>query len=145
MPDHDLAPGASLQEALARAQAAFDRGLDRVLAAHDLTPGQYALAALLAAEGPQPLKQAAVKLGVAPGNVTVIVDNLARDGLVEKRRDAGDRRVTHACLTPLGEARLAALAPVYAEARAALASGLTLDEQEILTRLLRKLAGSARV
>lgn len=145
MPELDSATAAHLHQALMRAQTAFDRGLDRVLAAHGLTPGQYALAALLAAEGPLPLKQAAVKLGVAPGNVTVVVDNLARDGLVEKRRDAGDRRITHACLTPEGQARLAALAPAYAEALAALASGLTLDEQEILTRLLKKLGASARV
>lgn len=145
MPEIDHATGAHLHQALTSAQAAFDRGLDRVLAAHGLTPGQYALAALLAEAGPLPLKQAAGRLGVAPGNVTVVVDNLARDGLVEKRRDEGDRRITRACLTPEGQARLAALAPAYAEARAALASGLTLDEQEILTRLLRKLGASARV
>lgn len=136
-------PTASLQAALRTAQASLERALDRVLTAAGLTASQYELATLLAAEGPLPLKQVAARLGVAPGNVTCVVDNLVRSGLVEKRQDPGDRRITRAVLTPEGRARLEALAPCYAAARAALLAGLTIDEQEILTRLLRKLGTSA--
>jgi DNA-binding MarR family transcriptional regulator len=48
-----------------------------------------------------------------------------------------------AALSEAGEAQVAALTPLHAECLAALASGMTADEQEILTRLIRKLGREA--
>ena len=55
-----------------------------------------------------------------PGTITSVVDTLARDGLVERRRDEGDRRVVRLYLTAGGQRKLgeagAILAPKWRNA-----------------------------
>lgn len=137
-----MTDAAALHALLVRAHAGLDRALAPVLAAHGLTPAQFELLSLLAREGPTTALQAAAALGVAPGNVTCVTDNMARDGLLEKAREVRDRRRVRLAASPEGLRRLEALMPEYEAAREAFSAGLTEDERFILTRLLRKLGGS---
>jgi DNA-binding MarR family transcriptional regulator len=50
------------------------------------------------------------RLMVTGGNVTAIVDSLAREGLVERRSPASDRRTSYVALTEGGHAAFAAMA-----------------------------------
>ena len=87
-----------------------------------------------------PLHEVGKELLVSGGNVTCVVDNLEKAGLVVRTRDTQDRRVIRADLTPAGQERLAAILPDYQARVGALAAGLTDVEQGILVQLLRKLS-----
>lgn len=56
-----------------------------------------------AAEQRLPMSRLAQELGMTSGGFTKLADRLARDGMIDRRNSAGDRRVVYAALTPLGE------------------------------------------
>jgi DNA-binding MarR family transcriptional regulator len=69
--------------------------------------------------------------------VSRLVDELTRAGLVSRSSDPTDRRSAHALLTPLGEERLRAAAPVYLAGIEELFSRhLTRSELEVLATAL---------
>lgn len=131
-----------LVSALQRCQALVGRGLERRLAAHGVTPGQFELLRLLA-EGPLAPSEAASRLGVSAPNVTCVVNNLVRAGHVSRERQQADRRWWLLTLTECGRSLLDVIAPQTETDMAALTAGLSPDEQDFLARLLRKLAASA--
>ena len=75
-------------------------------------------------------------------NVTTVVDNLERDGLVERERDDTDRRVQIVQLTERGRALVTAALPVHVSRITRVLSSLTKDEQRELGRICRKLGAS---
>lgn len=94
--------------------------------------------ALVAIGAAAPLTQVrlAEHLGVSPGRLVRVVDELEERGLVERRPAPGDRRTR---LLHLREAGVAALGPVREASAAtmdALLSPLTTDERERFRRLL---------
>lgn len=136
----DTQASLALVAALARSHGALMRELDREIATHQLTQPQFAVLEILRRRGPLPLHEVGKELLVSGGNVTCVVDNLEKAGLVARERDTQDRRVIKAGLTPAGEERLLAMLPAYQARVGALSAGLTDVEQGILTQLLRKLA-----
>jgi DNA-binding MarR family transcriptional regulator len=76
-----------------------------------------------------PLGTLAAKLHVSPRNVTGLVDNLERDGLVARVPDLADRRSVLAQLTERGRDRVDALSAVAAERQSCLMAGF--DEEEL--------------
>lgn len=127
--------------AIAACQAAHHEALAAAYAAQGLTPPQAEMARALAT-GPLPLGELARALGVAAGNVTVVLTNLDKAGLASRDPDPGDRRAARATLTPEGLRRAAAIETAARSLDRALLHGLNPDEQEILMRLLMKLAST---
>ena len=72
-------------------------------------------------------------------NVTTVVDNLERDGLVRRARDASDRRIQIVHLTEKGRELVGRALPVHVGRIARTMSALDPDEQRELGRLCRKL------
>ncbi|GGU89879.1 MarR family transcriptional regulator [Streptomyces albospinus] len=103
-------------------------------ATYDLTPLQAK--ALLAAEGPVPMRRIADRLHAEPSNVTVIIDRLESRGLVERSPDPGDRRVKRVAATAAGRTIAADLRARTPFAAAPLAP-LTTQQREILRDLLQ--------
>lgn len=76
-------------------------------------PGEPALAPLrnqtfhilriLERSGPLPVSAIGKQLIVAKQNMTTLVDKLMKEGLVERRWDAADRRVVNVFITPKGK------------------------------------------
>ncbi len=79
------------------------------------------------------------KLLTSPSNLTMVIDNLEREGYVQRRPDAADRRRRVVHLTGRGRAALRRLLPVHANRIAEVMSGLTAREQHQLSKLCRKL------
>ena len=84
---------------------------DEALAPLDLKATQLALIAeihkLMGADRQGPtLQDLAARLAIQISALTHALRPLVRDGLVELRQDAQDRRTKHGVLTPLGKARL---------------------------------------
>jgi DNA-binding MarR family transcriptional regulator len=77
-------------------------------------------------------------LMVTGGNVTAIVDQLEKEGLVERLDEPADRRAFRIRLTRAGEKTFAEMAREHEEWVVGLLSGLSRREQDELLRLLAK-------
>jgi len=77
-------------------------------------------------------------LMVTGGNVTTIVDQLEKEGLVERFDEPADRRAFRIHLTRTGERTFADMAREHEEWVVGLLSGLSRREQDDLLRLLAK-------
>ncbi len=73
---------------------------------HGLTEGRLSVLFRLFRCGPTPLGDLAEDLDTTPRNITGLVDNLERDGLVERVPDPDDRRSVRATLTAAGKERI---------------------------------------
>ena len=82
-------------------------------------------------------------LMVTGGNVTAIVDQLEREGLVERLAEPSDRRAFRIRLTRAGERSFAEMARAHEQWVIELLAGLTRREHEELLGLLAKLKASA--
>src|ERR671924_1932388 len=77
-------------------------------------------------------------LMVTGGNVTAIVDQLEKEGLVERLDEPSDRRAFRIRLTKSGERTFAEMARAHEEWVIELLSGLSRREQDELLRLLAR-------
>lgn len=58
----------------------------------DLAPRHLTLLSLLLLDGPLTVNELAARLGVAPTTVSLIIGDLTRKGVLERRADEADRR-----------------------------------------------------
>ena len=129
---------------LMRASAAINARLMPVLLAEaGITSTQLGVLEVLAHLGPMAHCALAGKLLVSPSNLTTVIDNLERDGLVRRDRDATDRRVSIASLTEAGEARLALFFPQHVQRLVLAMAGLDESELAVFGQLCRKLGLAA--
>jgi DNA-binding MarR family transcriptional regulator len=82
-------------------------------------------------------------LMVTGGNVTAIVDQLEKEGLVERLDEPADRRAFCICLTKSGEKSFAEMARAHERWVVELLSGLSRREHDELLKLLAKLKSHA--
>ncbi len=104
--------------------------------AHDLKPRQFQLLGLLQDHGGMGQRELGRTMNVDPSILVTLLNPLEADGLVTRRRDAGDRRRHLVTLTPAGERRLAAAARAQREVEDELFAGLTGEQREQLRALL---------
>lgn len=105
----------------------------------NLTVSQFGVLEALYHLGPMHQRRIGTKLLKSGGNVTMVIDNLERRGLVERRRDQKDRRFVSVHLTPAGERMIAEVFPRHVTSIMEELGPLTGPEQEELGRLCRKL------
>lgn len=110
----------------------------------ELTLGQFAVLEALHHLGPLPQKQLGQKLLSSGSNICMVLDNLERDGLVQRVRVPEDRRQVVVHLTTEGERKIAAVFPAHAEAVAEVFGALDEGEQLQLGALCKKLGLSLR-
>ncbi|MGP4114341.1 MarR family winged helix-turn-helix transcriptional regulator [Streptomyces sp. 4N509B] len=89
-----------------------------LLSSFQLAPRHLSLLAYLLFDGPTTVKDLAARLEVAPTTVSLMVSDLQRQGVVERREDSADRRRTIVVLTEDPETRAAIDAWLAAGARA---------------------------
>ena len=78
------------------------------------------------------------ELCVQPATVTKSLDRLESAGLVRRRADAEDRRVSRVYLTDAGRSLHRQIENIWLEVEAASFGVLTAEEQETIRRLLQK-------
>jgi DNA-binding MarR family transcriptional regulator len=93
--------------------ADLTNAIERALADHDLTLGDYQVLVFLseAAERSMRMCDLADRLQLSPSGLTRRLDGLVQAGFVTRQPSAEDRRVMLATLTPAGFAALEAAAP----------------------------------
>jgi MarR family 2-MHQ and catechol resistance regulon transcriptional repressor len=128
---------------LMRAADTVSTALTRSLTPHGLTMGQLGVLEALLHLGSLSQRDLGRKLLRSGANVTTVVDNLERDGLVTRARGVDDRRLVTVSLTARGHALIARIFPGHVQSIARLFEGLSAGEQEELGRLCKVLGGRA--
>ena len=111
----------------------------RHLAAVDLTVSQFGTLEILFHLGPLCQKEIGEKLLKSGGNVTVVVRNLEKRGLVRRTRHAENRRFVTVELTAAGRTLIARLFPKHVRGLVEATKSLSATEAETLGRLLKQL------
>jgi MarR family transcriptional regulator, 2-MHQ and catechol-resistance regulon repressor len=124
---------------LVRASTTFGRLTGKDIEQHGLTQPQFGVLEMLGHLGPMTIGDIGKRMLVTGGCVTVILDNLEKEGLVERVRSLEDRRVIKVQLTQKGQSLFTGVFHKHADKVAELASVLTEEEQLQLSTLLRKL------
>ncbi len=113
--------------------------LEPTIARYGLTTSQFGVLEALLHLGPLHQQELATKLLVSKGNITLVVRNLSRAGLVARSGSPGDRRKTVVALTPAGRRKIAQVFPRHVAAIGREFAALSATEQEAFSRLCRKL------
>lgn len=129
-------PAFLLAQVGAHAATKFAERLDGI----GLVPAHAGILRLIDAS--QGLSQQALgaELSVLPSRLVVLIDDLERRGLVERRDHPRDRRSHALYLTAKGRDTLKAIGRVAREHQAALCAALSDDERTQLAQLLRRIA-----
>jgi DNA-binding MarR family transcriptional regulator len=110
--------------------------------ADDCTMPRFDLLANLERDDGQTLAALSRRMLVTAGNLTGLVDRAERDGVVERRPDPSDKRLSRVFLTAKGRELVQALIPTHASHVAELLASLDAGERRELRRLLGKLRES---
>jgi DNA-binding MarR family transcriptional regulator len=110
------------------------------IAALELTPAQAGLLRLLAADPGRSQRELAGDLGMPPSRFVPFADDLEERGLIERRRNTGDRRQYALHLTAKGRDLLAELRAAGSAHEQQICQALSGDERQQLTALLDRIA-----
>jgi MarR family transcriptional regulator, 2-MHQ and catechol-resistance regulon repressor len=124
---------------LMRAAESVTVRVGRTMSAAGLTISQFGVLEALHHKGPLCQRDIALKILKSTGNITLVIDNLEKQGLVRRERSTEDRRYLTVNLTEPG-AQL--IATAFAAVEAAIInemSVLTVEEQGVLGQLCKKL------
>jgi MarR family transcriptional regulator, 2-MHQ and catechol-resistance regulon repressor len=111
----------------------------RDLADYNLSGSQFAVLEALSHVGPLVLSELARKVLKTGGNITMVVDNLEKRGLVRRVASREDRRYIKAEVTAAGRKLIDSMFPAHVQRIVQLMSRLTGGEQDQLSALCRKL------
>ena len=109
-----------------------------------LSCSEFGVLELLFHKGPTALGLIAEGVLITSGSLTYVIDQLEKQGLVERRSCPTDRRVTYADLSEKGRALITEIFPAHAERIRKAVSGLSPDEQETAIALLKKMGLAAK-
>jgi len=124
---------------LVRAAESVTSRTTRQLAAADLTLSQFGVLEALLHKGPLCQRDLAAKILKSSGNLTLVIDNLEKRGLVRRERDSADRRFLTVHLTAAGEKLIETVFARVATAITAELAILSAAEQEQLAGLCKRL------
>jgi MarR family transcriptional regulator, 2-MHQ and catechol-resistance regulon repressor len=103
-----------------------------------LTASQFGVLEALLHVGPLNQKSLAAKILKSTGNITMVIDNLEKRGLVKRTRDEQDRRHFSIGITRKGASLITAFFPKHVERIVEEMSVLSGAEQDTLGRLCKK-------
>ena len=124
---------------LRRAVNALGLREGEVMRGAGLTESQFGALEALRHLGPLCQRELAAKVLKSAGNMTTVVDNLEKRGLVERRRKGDDRRVVTVHLTTSGEQLVRKVFPMVVDALVNAFSVLSARDQNQLATLCRRL------
>ena len=125
--------------ALTAVGAAGVLGARRSLADEGLTPSQFGVLEALYHIGPMCLTDLAHKILKTSGNLTLVVGNLEKRGLVTRQQQSHDRRFVSVAMTEKGRKLMARIFPAHLEQIVEFMERLSPAQQDELGRLCRQL------
>lgn len=124
---------------LSRAADAVHNQVNAHLHGYDLTTSQFGVLEAIYHLGPLQIGELGAKILKSSGNMTLVIDNLIKRGLVYRERLPDDRRCIEIHLTKKGEGLVAEIWERHAQGIAEAFAVLSPAEQEQLAALCRKL------
>lgn len=124
---------------LLRATETVQSQIHHEISDYGLTMSQFAALEALHHLGPMCLKDIGRKILKSGGNMTLVIDNLEKAGLVRRQRSSTDRRQIEVYLTDSGHQKIMSVMPRHVARIVDLMSALDPAEQERLGELTRKL------
>ena len=124
---------------LLRASETVHGEATRSLAGSGLSSSQFAVLEALYHVGPMCLSELARKILKSSGNLTMVVGNLEKRGLVTRRQSAQDRRFVSVAITEKGRKLMARIFPVHLARIIELMERLSPAQQDELAQLCRQL------
>jgi len=105
----------------------------------DLTLSQFGVLEALYHLGSMSQSEICSKLLKSGGNMTLVIDNLEKHGLVQRSQDVEDRRITTVSLTTAGRDLIGEILPVHVAAILEEMNTITIEEQKTLGQICKKL------
>lgn len=124
---------------LSRAAEAVTARINHHLYDKNLTISQFGVLEAIYHLGPMQQNHLAEKILKSTGNMTLVINNLEKRGLVERQRDREDRRCIIVHLTETGCDLMSSILPHHVTTVVKEIGILTLEEQAQLAALCRKL------
>lgn len=116
---------------------------DEQLRKSKLSVARYTILRILEDGEPQPLSYLSDKHFCEAGNITRLVAKMEEDGLLQRRLDQQDRRITRVSITDLGKELLKSVSPEHREFIRELMSEFSAEELATLSDLLERLSVKA--
>lgn len=129
---------------LLRAAGSIEVRLSKNLGGSDLTTSQFGVLEALFHLGPLNQKQLGEKILKSGGNITKVVDNLEKKGLVTREKNLKDRRFYNIALTQKGTDIIKSIFPLHVKEIVKEFSILTETELSELRKLTRCLGKQRR-
>ena len=130
---------------LSRSAEAVSQAINGHLRDVNLTISQFGVLEALYHLGPMQTGEVGEKILKSSGNMTLVIDNLVKRGLVRRQRREDDRRCINIHLTSEGEALLKQIWPKHLGGVVNAFAALTAEEQVQLATLSRKVGLAQRV
>lgn len=124
---------------LMRASESVSSRIHEHLTKAGLSVSQFGVIEALYHLGPLSQADIAKKILKSSGNITMVIDNLEKRGLVKRERSQEDRRYYSIHLTAEGKKMIGDIFPTHAGKIVMAMNALTREEQETLGNLCRKL------
>ena len=124
---------------LARTARGMKRTMEARLSRHNITATQYIVLSVLHEEDGVSLSKLGIQLHFDNPTITGIVDRMERDGLVERRRIADDRRVINVFMTGKGKELIEENLEIADEIDRQALNGLSPKERSDLMRVLDRI------
>ena len=109
------------------------------LSDYGLSTSQFAVLEALYHLGTLSQRALAEKLLKSTGNISIVLKNMEKRGLIERHRDPDDNRYMQVCITDAGRDLIAGMFTAHVAGIVTEMGILTADEQDELARLCRKL------
>lgn len=123
---------------LVRAADSVSNRVNTFITKNNLTVSQFGVLESLYHLGPMSQCDIGKKLLKTGGNMTMVIDNLEKRGLVQRVRDENDRRFIRVHLSEEGNKLIKTIFPSHVEHIVNVLSVLDADEQEQLAKLCKK-------
>lgn len=119
----------------------LERAAQRMLSDYQLTLTQFSVLETLYHLGSMRINVLIEKTLTTAGNMTVVIKNLEKGGLISRFTDPNDKRASMIRLTKEGNKLIKQVFPKHLENISLELNNLTSDEKEQLVSLLKKLSG----
>lgn len=117
------------------------RARDQKCGPGELTQGQIRTLFAIDVKGEATAGELAKAGDLSPASISTMLDNLERDGIVERRRSDNDRRVVVVTLTDAGQALLEKRRDHWRERGARALAGLSDEQLEAAADVMHRMAG----
>lgn len=113
--------------------------MNEMLAAHDMHAGQDMLVYHLHQQDGQTISELVEKICIQPATVSGMVSRMEATGIVVRRKEDEDRRISRVYLTATGKASYKAVSDIWKKLELQTTQGLTDTEKEAAAKLLKNM------